>query len=266
MLLMVSVAALIVAKDVYEVLPEAVDGLKTYPFSKVVVVAARETEKPSWCDVLVVDKGRLGKARNRGVDLVDSDFLCMVDADIILTKNYVKILLENFRDPTVAAVGGKLESCTKSLYAMVKAQIFRGYCKVHSDVPCGGTIYRTSILKKIRFNDSLASGEDHELHVRLKRNNYKVVYTEKASCFHFYKGDMKKEVFLCMLSGARTGFLPCLLRAIISPFRSLLIMIACRDSAYSFFIPAFYITQWMAHVFGTFLPEGVIEAKMRSLG
>jgi len=266
MLLMVSVAALIVAKDVYEVLPEAIDGLKTYPFSKVVVVVARETGKPSWCDVLVVDKGRLGKARNRGVDLVDSDFICMVDADIILTKNYVKTLIENFRDPMVAVVGGKLESYTKSLYALVKAQIFRGYCKVHSDVPCGGTIYRTSVLKKERFNDSLASGEDHELHVRLKRNNYKVVYTEKASCFHFYKGNMKKEVFLCMLSGARTGVLPCLLRGIISPFRSLLLMIACRDNVYSFLIPPFYIAQWIAHVFGAFFTEEEIRTKMRSLG
>jgi cellulose synthase/poly-beta-1,6-N-acetylglucosamine synthase-like glycosyltransferase len=263
---MVSVAALVVARDVHEVLPETIEGLKTYPFSKVVLVVARESEKPDWCDVLVVDKGKLGKARNAGVDLIDSDFICMVDADIVLTKNYVETLLEFFKDPMVVAVGGKLKSYTKSLYALVKAEIFRGYCKVHSDVPCGGTIYRTAILKRERFNDSLSGGEDHELHVRLKRNKYKVVYTEKVPCFHHYKGDMKKEFFLCMLSGARTGLLPCLLRAIISPFRSLLLMIACRDSIYSFLIPPFYIAQWIAHVFGAFFTEDEIRVKMKSLG
>ncbi|MEM2105333.1 MAG: glycosyltransferase family 2 protein [Candidatus Bathyarchaeia archaeon] len=263
---MASVDAVIVAKDVCEVLPETIEGLKTYPFNKVIAVVARDSKKPDWCDVLAVDKGKLGKARNTGIDLAISDFICMVDADIILTKNYVSKLLETFKDSRVAAVGGKLESHTKSLYALIKAQVFRGYCKVHSDVPCGGTIYRTAVLKKERFDDSLAGGEDHELHVRLKKRGYKVVYTEKASCFHFYKGNMKKEVFLCMLSGARTGLLPCLLRAVLSPFRSLLIMVACRDNIYSFLIPPFYITQWIAHVFGAFFKEETIKAKMKSLG
>lgn len=263
---MKSVDAVIVAKDIHEVLPETIAGLKTYPFRKIIIVVAKDSEKPTWCDILVVDKGRLGKARNTGVDLANSDFICMVDADIILTKNYVKTLLETFKDPKVAVVGGRLESYSKSFYAQVKAQVFRGYCKVHSDVPCGGTIYRTDVLKRERFNDSLAGGEDHELHVRLKKKNYKVIYTEKAFCFHHYKGNMKKEIFLCMLSGSRTGLLPALLRAVISPLRSLLIMAACRDSIYSFFVPPFYITQWMAHVFGAFLTEDEIKAKMQALG
>lgn len=262
---MEKVDAVIVAKDIREILPETIEDLKTYPFHKVVVVAAKDAPKPDWCDVLVVDKGKLGKARNTGVELTSSSFVCMVDSDIILTKNYVEKLLTFFNDAEVAAVGGKLESYTKSLYALVKAQVFRGYCKVHSDVPCGGTIYRTSVLKKERFNESLSGGEDHELHVRLKKMNYKIVYTEKASCFHFYKGNMKKEVFLCMLSGARTGLLPSLLRAVISPFRSLLLTVACRDNIYSLLVPPFYVAQWVAHVFGAFFTEDEIMAKMKAL-
>lgn len=94
---MTSVGAVIVAKDISEVLPETIEGLKTYAFSKVIVVVAKDSEKPMWCDVLVVDKGRLGKARNTGVDLANSDFICMVDADIILTKNYVKPYLNTLK-------------------------------------------------------------------------------------------------------------------------------------------------------------------------
>jgi cellulose synthase/poly-beta-1,6-N-acetylglucosamine synthase-like glycosyltransferase len=262
---MASIDAVVVAKDTSEVLLETIEGLRTYPFCKVIVVTAKNSEKPEWCDILVVDKGRLGKARNTGVDLANSEFICMVDSDIILNKNYTETLLEIFKDSKVAAVGGKLESYTKSLYALVKAQVFRGYCKVHSDVPCGGTIYRASVLKKERFNDLLAGGEDHELHVRLKKRNYKVIYTEKASCFHYYKGNMKKEVFLCMISGARTGLLPTILRAVIAPFRSLLLMTACRDNIYSLFIPPFYVTQWIAHVFGALFTEEEIKAKIRAL-
>ena len=260
-----SVDAVIVTRSVDDVLPDTIKGLKTYHFDKTIVVAAKESTQPPWYDVLAVDKGKLGKARNTGVDLSKSTYICMVDEDIVLTPSYVDRLLDCLKDPRVAAAAGMLESATKTLYALTKAQAFRGYCKVHHDVPCGGTVYRTDLLKKERFNDRLSGGEDHELHTRLKNKTCKVVYTEKASCFHYFKGNMKKEVFLCMLSGARTGLLPCLWRAVASPLRSLMLAIACRDNIHSLLIPPFYVTQWVAHVFGAFFTEEEIRAKMRAL-
>jgi len=261
-----SVDAVIVTRSVDDVLPDTVKGLKTYTFAKVIVVAAKESTKPHWCDILAVDKGKLGKARNTGVDISKAEYICMVDEDIVLTRGYAEKLLEHFKDERVAAVGGMLESVIRTVYALTKAQVFRGYCKTNSDVPCGGTVYKTELLKKERFNDDLSGGEDHELHTRLKNKNLKVVYTEKASCIHHFKGNMKKEVFLCMLSGARTGFFPCLLRAVASPFRSLVLAIACRDNPYSLLIPSFYVTQWVAHMFGAFFTEEEIRAKMKALG
>jgi cellulose synthase/poly-beta-1,6-N-acetylglucosamine synthase-like glycosyltransferase len=263
---MATIDAIIVTKSIKKVLPETIRGLNTYPFHEVIVVAASEATKPSWCRVFVVDRGKLGKARNTGSDLADSDFVCMVDEDIVLTMGYADSLLSYFRDPMVAAVGGRLESTTKSSYALTKAQVFRGYCKTNSDVPCGGTIYRARVLKKERFSDGLAGGEDHELHTRLKKKKYKIVFVDRISCFHYFKGTMKKEVFLCMLSGSRTGLLPCLLRAAISPFRSLMLAIACRDNIYSLLVPPFYVAQWIAHVFGAFFTENEIKAKMQTLG
>jgi cellulose synthase/poly-beta-1,6-N-acetylglucosamine synthase-like glycosyltransferase len=259
------VDAIIVAKDTDDVLPATVRGLENYPFKKVILVLAKDSSKPDWCDVLAIDKGKLGKARNSGVDLADSDFLCMIDSDIVLTPKYVNNLLRYFKDPEIVAVGGRLKSATRSTYALTKAQVFRGYCKVHSDVPCGGTVYRTDILKKERFNDNLSGGEDHELHTRLKGKKYRIVFVDKASCFHYFKGSMKNEALLCMFSGARTGLLPSLVRATISPFRSLLLVAACRDNIYSLLIPPFYVTQWVAHVFGAFFTEDEIRAKMKSV-
>jgi len=260
-----SADAVIVTKNVHDVLTDAIKGLKTYPFENIIVVASKRSAKPNWCDILAVDKGKLGKARNTGVDLANSDYICMIDEDIVLTPNYVSNLLGYFKDSKVVAAGGTLESSIRSLYALTKAQVFRGYCKVHADVPCGGTVYRTVVLKKERFNDSLSGGEDHELHTRLKKKRYKVVYTDKTSCLHHFKGTMKKEILLCMLSGARTGLLPCLLRAAISPFRSLLLAAACRDNIYSLFIPPFYVTQWIARVFGALFKEEEIRTKMKAL-
>jgi cellulose synthase/poly-beta-1,6-N-acetylglucosamine synthase-like glycosyltransferase len=261
---MPTVDAVIVAKNVDEVLPETVKGLKTYPFTKVIVVVAKESEKPDWCDILKVDKGRLGKARNTGADLADSEHLCMVDEDIVLTPSYVRNVLSYFANPDVAAVGGMLKSTTRTIYSLTKAQVFRGYCKTNSDVPCGGTVYRIEVLKQQRFDDKLSGGEDHELHTRLKKKGFRVIYDDRIACFHYFKGNMKKEVFLCMLSGARTGFFPCLLRTVISPLRSALLVVACRDNVYSLLIPAFYVTQWIAHVVGAFFTEEEVKAKMRA--
>ena len=259
---MVKVDAIIVAKDVKAVLPETIKGLETYPFNKVIVVVARDSPKPKWCDVLVVDKGRLGKARNTGADLSSAEYVCMVDEDIVLTPKYIATLLKCFSDLRVAAVGGRLESTTKSLYAVTKAQIFRGYCKTHSDLPCGGTIYQAETLKETRFNDALAGGEDHELHTRLKKNGFRIVFADGVPCFHYFKGNMRNEVFLCMLSGARTGLAPCITRAVISPLRSIMLAVECRDNIHSLLIPPFYITQWIAHVVGAFFTEKEIKAKM----
>jgi len=260
-----SVDAVIVAKNTDEVLLDTIAGLRTYPFKKVILVVSNDSAKPEWCDILAIEKGRLGKARNTGVDLANSAFICMVDSDIVLTPDYVNNLLKYFRYPEVVAVGGRLQSSIESIYALTKAQIFRGYCKVHSDVPCGGTIYRTDVLKKERFGDNLSGGEDHELNTRLKKEKYKVVFVDKVSCFHYFKGSMKKEVLLCMFSGARTGLLPNLARAAISPFRSLLLATACRDNVYSLLVPPFYVTQWIAHVFGAFFTEDQIRAKMNAV-
>ncbi len=240
--------------------------MKAYPFSKVIAVVAQDSSKPEWSNIIVVDKSRLGKARNTGADLSGSEFICMVDEDIVLTPKYIERLLERFRDPKVAAVGGRLESFSKNVYAETKAQVFRGYCKTHSDVPCGGTIYRAETLKKVRFNDDLSGGEDHELHKRLKKLKYKVVFADGTSCFHFYKGNMRNELFLCFLSGARTGLVPCVLRAVISPLRGLMLTVACRDSIYSFLVTPFYVTQWIAHVVGAFFTEEEINAKMKMMG
>lgn len=262
---MPTVDAVIVAKDLGEVLPETIKGLGTYPFKKVVAVVAADSAKPKWCDALAVDKGKLGKARNTGADFSDAGYICMVDADIVLTPKYIDNLLKYFANPKVAAAGGRLESATKSLYALTKAQIFRGYCKTHSDLPCGGTIYRAEILKKTRFNDTLSGGEDHELHTRIKKRGGNVVFADDISCFHYFKGNMRKEVFLCMLSGARTGLAPCLVRAVIAPLRSIFLAVACRDSIHSFLIPPFYVTQWLAHVFGAFFTEKEVRAKMAVL-
>jgi len=260
-----SVDVVIVTKSVDDVLADTIKGLKTYPFAKVIVVAAKESTRPRWCDFLAVDKGKLGKARNTGVDMSKAEYICMVDEDIVLTPGYVEKLLEYFDDSRVASVGGRLESAIETIYALTKAQVFRGYCKTNSDVPCGGTVYKTTLLKKERFNDDLSGGEDHELHARLKRKGFRIVYTEKASCIHHFKGNIKNEIFLCMLSGARTGFVPCLLRAVASPIRSLVLATACRDNLYSMLIPPFYVTQWVAHVFGAFFTEQEIRAKMKAL-
>ncbi len=262
---MPKVDAIIVAKEVGAVLPEAIKGLETYPFNKVITVVAKDAAKPKWCDVRVVDKGRLGKARNTGTDLTGAEYVCMVDEDIVLTPNYIATLLKRFSDQRVAAAGGRLESATKSLYALTKAQVFRGYCKTHSDLPCGGTIYRAETLKKTRFNDALAGGEDHELHTRLKKKGFKIVFADEVPCFHYFKGSMQNEVFLCMISGARTGLAPCVARAVISPLRSIMLAIACRDNIHSFLIPPFYVTQWIAHVVGAFFTEKEIKAKMAAL-
>ena len=63
----------------------------------------------SSCDIVVVENrhnGRLGSARNTGVEEVESDVIAFLDDDAIAEKEWLQVLAGPYSDPHVVAVGG----------------------------------------------------------------------------------------------------------------------------------------------------------------
>jgi len=193
-----NVDVLIVTRNLNEVLPQTIKSLQCYPFRKIIVVSGEKGDlkrKPDWCDIIVyAHKLPLGEGRNLGLRFAESEFVIMVDSDIVLTKGYVEKLLEFFEDPRVAAVCGRLFPLRpENIYSNIKARINEAFNTLHNQIGCGGTLYRTRVIKKVKFSP-LHTREDHDINKRLRKLGYKVVFTREAYCFHDFRMSIKLEI------------------------------------------------------------------------
>jgi cellulose synthase/poly-beta-1,6-N-acetylglucosamine synthase-like glycosyltransferase len=194
-----SVDALIVTRNVKEVLPQTIRSLNYYSFQKIFVVTGEKEDlkhPKEWFDIIVYGgKEPLGQQRNVGIDLVKSEFVCMVDSDIVLTKGYIETLLKLFEDPKVAVACGRLFPLhPENLYSNMKSRVTEAFNIMHRQVGCGASLYRSGIVKKVRFNPKLYTREDHDLNNRLRKLGYKVVFTKNAYCFHDFRMSIKLEI------------------------------------------------------------------------
>lgn len=194
-----SVDALIVTRNLKEVLPQTIKSLQFYPFKNIVIVTGEKNDlkrQKDWYDIIVYGgKEPLGQQRNIGLDLVEAEFVCMVDSDIVLTKGYIETLLKLFEDPKVAVARGRLFPLNpENLYSNIKSRITEAFNIMHRQVGCDAAVYRASIVKKVKFNPKLYTREDHDLNNRLRKLGYKVVFTKDAYCFHDFRMSIKLEV------------------------------------------------------------------------
>jgi GT2 family glycosyltransferase len=195
----VSVDALIVTRNLREVLPQTVRSLFYYPFKKVIVVTGEEGDlkhPKEWFDIIVYGgKTPLGQQRNIGVDLVESEFVCTIDSDVVLTMGYIETLLKFFEDQKVAVARGRLFPLhPENIYSNMKSRVTELFNIMHRQVGCDATLYRTSIVKKVRFNPKLYTREDHDLNNRLRKLGYKVIFTKETYCFHDFRMSIKLEI------------------------------------------------------------------------
>lgn len=194
-----SVDALIVTRNLREVLPQTIKSLQYYPFKNIIIVTGEKSDlkrQKDWYNIIVYgSKEPLGQQRNIGLDLVEAEFVCMVDSDIVLTKGYIETLLKLFEDPKVAVARGRLFPLNpENLYSNIKSRITEAFNIMHRQVGCDAAVYRANIVKKVKFNPKLYTREDHDLNNRLRKLGYKVVFTKNAYCFHDFRMSIKLEV------------------------------------------------------------------------
>lgn len=141
-------------------------------------------------------------ARNLGIKHSKGAILLFTDADCVPTKNWIRFMVEPFKDRSIVGVCGAYKTLNKeSLIArFVGYEIERRYeeLKKEEKIDFVGTYsaaYRKNILLKIGgFDESfpLASGEDPELSFRLSEIGAKMVFQPKAIVFHHHPDNLSK--------------------------------------------------------------------------
>tara|TARA_Y100000310_G_scaffold105082_2_gene103462 strand:+ start:848 stop:2104 length:1257 start_codon:yes stop_codon:yes gene_type:complete len=135
------------------------------------------------------NKGK-GAALNAGIRKAKGEFFVCLDADSEPRKNTLKLLLPNFDAPDIATVLPlmKLKETTNFLQKVQWSEYLINffYKKLMAILDCVHvspgpfSVYRTSVLKKLKGFDEHNLTEDLEITLRLQKNNYRIVQTLDA--------------------------------------------------------------------------------------
>jgi cellulose synthase/poly-beta-1,6-N-acetylglucosamine synthase-like glycosyltransferase len=142
-------------------------------------IAEKYTSKVFWDG----DKG-LGAARNLGMRKASSEFVAMIDTDVILTKDWYKRLIKHFEDPKVAAAMGTT-TYGYGLLPIKRLSEYRRWTEPEG-WGCTNTVFkRDYVLKVGNFNEAIrGAGEDYDMYRRVLAAGYKWVWDREVVVYH----------------------------------------------------------------------------------
>jgi len=149
-------------------------------------------------ELKIIDQKNRGAvaATNNGLNAAKHDIICSIDSDVVLEKDWLRKIVEEFDDPKVGAVQGYYKTPARvSFWARmmgydVEARYDAIRTKYVSQVCTGNTAYRRAAIEKVGFFDpAFIYGYDNDMSYRLDHGGYKLVFRKDALCYHFWKAD-----------------------------------------------------------------------------
>lgn len=133
-----------------------------------------EIAREHGADVVKVQPGKAGRARNRGAEARSSDFIAFVDADCVLPPHWLANCMEHFRGGSVAAVGAVQAKAPADAPWVERTWLDAATRKSDTQwsqvdwLPAFNFLVRTEDFNAIGgFDESLETCEDSDLSYRL---------------------------------------------------------------------------------------------------
>jgi len=213
------VSIIIPTKNNADILERCLESIHNLDYPKdeveVIIVDGHSTDgtveiaKKYRCRVVYEDVGTIGGARNIGVEHSRGDYIVIVftDADCVADRDWLKNLIREFKDESVASVGGPnitprddtefakrvgvvLEFLSKPgpRYVFSADKIV----EIHHNPTCNSA-YRKAILQEVGgFNPRLITCDDEELDYRIRKRGYKILFTPYAKVYHYKRPTWKR--------------------------------------------------------------------------
>jgi|GEM_PF-6803281 glycosyltransferase involved in cell wall biosynthesis len=242
-------------------------------------------------DAILIRQNNTGvaSALNRGIERARGDILCIVGADDFICPEYLEKNLEPFLNDNVVGVLPAMEYQTPLTIvgrtALYYRKIFLMRNKTHFDSPM---LWRRFVFDDLSFNESLVTGEDHDLWRRAQAIGAEKKWKFELGAGIYYFGDVPDTIMKVLrkcfwygrgfLKSARTYWIQILLVFYLSsipffffvfvftlnhflvlflvPFLFSWIIVIAKTlrshkfNSYAFLIPPFLVLESFGHVAG----------------
>jgi len=152
-----------------------------------------------------------GRQRNKGVFEAKGKYIAFTDSDCIVSKDWLKNLIEIFMHfPDASEAGGpntfdRTKWLSRGVQKVFEKSIGSHYAKSHNKITkvshassCNLAIKKDVFEELGGFNDELFPGEDIEFDSRLIKTGHKIYFTPKATLVHkknYTLGSFSKQMF-----------------------------------------------------------------------
>ncbi len=149
-----------------------------------------------WLNLTLINQENQGAAAatNTGFRAAANEIVVSVDADVVLQKNWLSLIVPELDDPQVGAVQGYYQTpAGVSFWARmmgydVEARYDAIASKYVTQVCTGDTAYRKVAVEKAGYFDpAFKYGYDNDMSYKLSAAGYKLVIRKDALCDHFWK-------------------------------------------------------------------------------
>ena len=149
---------------------------------------------------IINNKKNLGLAKSRNLAIKNSlgDYIASVDADVVCSKHWLKILLKDILKKKLDLIGGKLielniETLVNKWRESNMKQNWGNRNILNPDFIAGcNTLLKKKIWNNgIKYDENYkTNGEDVNFSRRLKKNNLSTYYNAKAICYHLQSDNL----------------------------------------------------------------------------
>ena len=190
------VDVVVLTKDSARVLRECLNSIyRNIPINNLIIIdgystdetleIVREFQKEHGNIKLLQTRGTRGYARQRGIEMVETDWFMFVDSDVVLCRDWFKRALKYVEDDVGAVWGMELWSVlleSRRLIGLFERANFRVFKQR------GGThdiLIRREAVEGIRIPADLHTYEDAYIKRWISRRGFKVIATYDPYCIHY---------------------------------------------------------------------------------
>lgn len=147
-----------------------------------------------------------GQARNKGLEEATGDFICFVDSDDTINKNFLEIMSKLLKEKQAQIVACSYSRNTHKIYELKKQEAFKYLIELPEKIPMSvcGKLFRKEIIKEINFDKSnhfedikfaieAFSKSDKAVHIEAKLYNY--IRRNDSRSSYFKSNDRMKACF-----------------------------------------------------------------------